>query len=321
MKKSGANVVTTVDSSKVKSRSSTSMKNLARREKIDGWLFIAPFVILCVVFFVGPLLVAFMLSFKEYSFLDSSSMFQAKWVGIQNYIDVLKNPTFRKAFWNTTQYSIFVVPIQLVIALALAVIVNGSIKGKSFFRTVYYIPTQTSAVAVAVMFMFLFKKDGVFNKFISLFGLQTHNFLSEPRFALPVIMSMAIWSSVGLYMVIFLAGLQDVPDSLYEAADIDGASKWQTFRFITIPMIKPTIFLNVVVSLIGCFQIYDQAYVVSQGTGGPLDSTMTVVLFLTRTGFREFKMGQASATAFILFAVIFALTLVQKKFFGDETAM
>jgi len=300
---------------------SSGMKSLARREKIDGWLFIAPFMILCLIFFVGPLLVAFMLSFKEYSFLDSNTMFQAKWVWFQNYIDVLKNPTFRKALWNTTRYSVFVAPIQLVIALLLALVVNGGIKGKSFFRTVYYIPTQTSAVAVAVIFMFLFKQDGIFNKFTSLFGIQPHNFLTEPKTALPVIMSMAIWSSVGLYMVIFLAGLQDIPDSLYEAAGIDGASNWQRFRYITIPMLKPTIFLNVVVSMIGCFQVYDQAYVVSQGNGGPLDSTMTVVLYLTRTGFREFKMGQACATAFILFVIIFALTIAQKKLFGEETSM
>lgn len=300
---------------------SSGMKSLARREKIDGWLFIAPFMILCLIFFVGPLLVAFMLSFKEYSFLDSNTMFQAKWVWFQNYIDVLKNPTFRKALWNTTRYSVFVAPIQLVIALLLALVVNGGIKGKSFFRTVYYIPTQTSAVAVAVIFMFLFKQDGIFNKFTSVFGIQPHNFLTEPKTALPVIMSMAIWSSVGLYMVIFLAGLQDIPDSLYEAAGIDGASNWQRFRYITIPMLKPTIFLNVVVSMIGCFQVYDQAYVVSQGNGGPLDSTMTVVLYLTRTGFREFKMGQACATAFILFVIIFALTIAQKKLFGEETSM
>lgn len=302
-------------------KKSTTMKTLARREKIDGWLFIAPFIILCFVFFVGPLLVAFMLSFKEYSFLDSNTMFQAKWVGIQNYIDVMKDATFRKAFVNTTKYSVFVTPIQLVIALLVALLVNGRIRGKSFFRTVYYIPTQTSAVAVAVIFLFLFKKDGLFNKFISLFGLESHNFLTEARYALPIIMAMAIWSSVGLYMVIFVAGLQDIPESLYEAAGIDGAGPWQRFRYITVPMLKPTIFLNVVVSLIGCFQVYDQAYVVSNGNGGPLDSTMTVVLYLTRTGFRDFKMGQACATAFILFAVIFTLTIIQKKLFGEETAM
>lgn len=310
---------TALKSRKVKK--SSSIKTLARREKIEGWLFIAPFIILCTVFFIGPLLVAFMLSFKEYSFLDSNTMFQAKWVWFQNYIDVLKNETFRHAFANTTKYALGVVPIQLIIALLLAIVVNGKIRGKSFFRTIYYIPTQTSAVAVAVIFMFLFKSDGVINKFTGLFGAKAYNFLTEPKFALPVIMSMAIWSSVGLYMVIFLAGLQDIPDSLYEAADMDGASRWQVFRFITVPMLKPTIFFNLVVSLIGCFQVYDQAYVVSQGNGGPLDSTMTVVLYLTRTGFREFKMGQACAVAFILFAVIFALTVIQKKLFGEETSM
>jgi multiple sugar transport system permease protein len=305
----------------IRPKKNISIKSLAKREKIEGWIFIAPFVILSLVFFVGPLLVAFMLSFKEYSFLDANSMFQAKWVWAQNYIDVLKNPTFIKALKNTSLYAIGVVPIQLIIALLLALVVNGSINGKSFFRTVYYIPTQTSAVAVAVIFMFLFKQDGLFNKFISIFGLQGINYLSNPKYALPVIMAMAIWSSIGLYMVIFLAGLQDIPESLYEAANIDGASKWQSFRFITTPMLKPTIFFNLVVSLIGCFQVYDQAYVVSQGNGGPLDSTMTVVLFLTRTGFREFKMGQACAVAFILFAIIFVLTVIQKKLFGEETSM
>lgn len=304
-----------------KTNKKSSMKNLARKEKIEGLLFMAPFIILVSIFFIGPLFIAFMLSFKEYSFLDANSMFQAKWVGLNNYISVLKNETFLKALKNTTKYTLGVVPVQLIIALLLALVVNGKIKGKSFFRTVYYIPTQTSAVAVSVIFLFLFKQDGVINKITSIFGIKSYNFLSEPKFALPVIMTMAVWSSVGLYMVIFLAGLQDIPDSLYEAADMDGANSWQLFRYITLPMLKPTIFFNLVVSMIGCFQVYDQAYVVSQGTGGPLDSTMTVVLYLTRTGFREFKMGEACAVAFILFLIIFALTVIQRKLFGEETSM
>lgn len=304
-----------------KTNKKSSMKTLAKKEKIEGLLFMAPFIILVSIFFIGPLLVAFMLSFKEYSFLDANSMFQAKWVGLNNYISVLKNETFLKALKNTTKYTLGVVPVQLIIALLLAIVVNGKIKGKSFFRTVYYIPTQTSAVAVSVIFLFLFKQDGVINKITSIFGIKSYNFLSEPKFALPVIMAMAVWSSVGLYMVIFLAGLQDIPDSLYEAADMDGANSWQLFRYITLPMLKPTVFFNLVVSMIGCFQVYDQAYVVSQGTGGPLDSTMTVVLYLTRTGFREFKMGEACAVAFILFLIIFALTVIQRKLFGEETSM
>lgn len=290
-------------------------------EKRDGWLFILPLVISSTVFFLGPLLVAFMLSFKEYSFLDANSMFAAKWVGLSNYTKAFKDPTFIRALENVFIYAGGVVPIQLVIALILALVVNGSLKGKGFFRTAYYIPTITSTVAVSVMFLFIFKTDGLFNKFIALFGAKPILFFGNIHLALPTIMTMAIWSSVGMYMVIFLAGLQDIPSSLYEAASIDGADKNQSFWYITLPLLKQVIFFNLVVSIIGCLQVYDQAYVISGGDGGPLDSTMTVVLYLVRTGFREFKMGYACAMAFILFIIIFALTMLQKKLFGEETTM
>lgn len=300
---------------------SSGMMKLATREKIDGWLFLLPFVIISLVFFIGPLLSAFMLSFKEYSFLDQTNMFTAKWVGLRNYISMFKDSTFKKALANTTIYACGVVPIQLVIALLLALVVNGGIKLKTFFRTAYYIPTVTSTVAVSVIFLFIFKTDGFFNKFLSLFNMKPISFFGNPKFALPTIMSMAIWSSIGLYMVIFLAGLQDIPENLYEAASIDGASKFQNFWYVTLPLLKPTFFFNLVVSLIGCFQIFDQAYVVSKGDGGPLDSTMTLVLYIYRTGFRDLEMGYACAIAFVLFAIIFTLTLIQRKLFGEETVM
>ncbi|CCJ33611.1 carbohydrate ABC transporter permease [Caloramator australicus] len=296
-----------------------TMKRLKRREKIEGWLFVLPFVISAAVFFIGPLLVAFMLSFKEYSYLDMVSMFEAPWVGLSNYINAFQDSTFLRALLNTSLYSLGVVPIQLFIALVLALIVDLNIKGKTFFRVAYYIPTVTSTVAVSVMFLFIFKTDGILNKILSFFNLPPYNWFGDTRLALPTIMMMAIWSSVGLYMVIFLAGLQDIPMSLYEAARIDGASKIQEVLYITVPLLKPTIFFNLVVSLIGTFQVFDQAFVVSNGTGGPLDSTMTVVLYLYKTGFRDFQMGYASAIAFILFAIIFILTLIQRKFFGEET--
>ncbi len=292
-----------------------------KRETLDGWLFVLPVVILTLVFLIGPILVAFMLSFKEYSFLDAGTMFDAKWVGLSNYTDIFKDKIFRKALLNTSIYSLGVVPIQLTLALSLALVVNSKIKGKSFFRTAYYIPTQTSTVAVAVMFLFIFKSDGLLNKFLGIFGLPAYSWLNDVRFALPSIMTMAIWSSIGLYMVIFLAGLQEIPDSLYEAANIDGANKWQSFWFVTFPMLKETFFFNLVVSMIGTFQVFDQAYIVSNGNGGPLNSTMTMVLYLYRTGFREFKMGYASAIAFVLAIIIFILTLVQKKLFGEENQM
>lgn len=291
------------------------------RESIDGWLFVLPFVVSTATFLIGPALVALMLSFKEYSLIDSTTMFAAKWVGIENYVNVFKDEIFKKALLNTTLYSLGVVPVQLVIALTLALIVDSKIKGKTFFRIAYYIPTITSTVAVSVMFLFIFKADGILNKFLSIFGVPAYNWFTNENLALPSIMTMAIWSSVGLYMIIFLAGLQDIPTSLYEAARIDGATKWKELWNITLPLLKPTFFFNLVVSLIGTFQVFDQAYVVSGGNGGPLDATMTVVLYLYRTGFRDFQMGYASAIAFVLFGIIFVLTLIQKKLFGKETEM
>lgn len=297
------------------------IKSLKRREKIDGWLFMLPFVISALVFFVGPLVVAFILSFKQYSFLDGISIFKAKNVGFQNYINVFHDEVFKKALANTFTYSLGVVPIQLVIALLLSLVVDSDIKGKTFFRIAYYIPTLTSTVAVSVMFLFIFKVDGVMNKFLALFKVQPHNWFSDPNFALPAIMIMAIWSSVGNYMLIFLSGLQDIPESLYEAARIDGANKFQEFFKITLPLIKPTFFFNLIVSIIGTLQVFDQAYVISGGNGGPLDSTMTVVLYLYNKGFKEFEMGYASAIAFVLFIIIFTLTIIQKKLFKEETMM
>ncbi|SHI56948.1 carbohydrate ABC transporter membrane protein 1, CUT1 family [Clostridium amylolyticum] len=293
--------------------------NKKTREKVDGWLFVLPFVISVLMFLIGPMIVAFILSFKKYSFLDGISIFQAKSVGLKNYINVFQDEVFKKALLNTFTYSLAVVPIQLVIALLLSLVVNSDIKGKTFFRVAYYIPTLTSTVAVSVMFLFIFKVDGIMNRFLALFKVPPNNWFSDPKFALPAIISMAIWSSVGNYMIIFLSGLQDIPESLYEAARIDGANKTQEFFKITLPLIKPTFFFNLIISIIGTLQIFDQAYVISGGTGGPLDATMTVVLYLYNKGFKQFEMGYASAIAFVLFVIILTLTLIQKKFFKEES--
>lgn len=292
--------------------------NKKTREKFDGWIFVLPFVISALVFFIGPMIVAFMLSFKQYSLLDGVSMFKAKNVGLDNYAHVFKDISFRTALLNTVEYSVVVVPVQLIIALLLALVVDSKIKGKTFFRIAYYIPTLTSTVAVSIMFLFLFNVDGVVNKFLSVFHVAPRNWFSEPRFALPAIMMMAVWSSVGNYMIIFLSGLQDIPVSLYEAAAIDGASSVQRFFKITLPLIKPTFFFNLIVSIIGTLQVFDQAYIISGGTGGPLGKTMTIVLYLYNKGFKDFQMGYACAIAFILFAIIFTLTLIQKAIFKEE---
>ncbi|MBU3114168.1 carbohydrate ABC transporter permease [Clostridium lacusfryxellense] len=290
------------------------------REKLDGWLFVAPFAISAIVFFIGPLIAAFILSFKEYGLLDQTSFLGAKSVGFDNYIRVFNDEVFGKALTNTFTYSLCVVPLQLVIALLLAMVVDSKIKAKAFFRAAYYIPTLTSAVAVSLIFLFIFKVDGVLNNFLNIFGIAPRNWFTEPKFALAAIVLMAVWSSVGMYMIIFLSGLQEIPQTLYEAAEIDGASKLQRFFKITLPLIKPTIFFNLVVSVIGTLQMFDQAYIISKGVGGPLNSTMTMVLYLYNKAFKEGEMGYASAIAFVIFAILFTLTIIQKRLFKEEEA-
>ncbi len=293
-----------------------TMKKRYLYEALSGYAFALPFIASISIFLIGPLIYAFIISFKEFSFLNPEA---SRWVGFANYTKLFSDPTFKRALLNTTLYSLGVVPTQLIIALILALIVNSDIKGKTFFRVAYYIPTVTSTVAVSVIFLYLFKADGLVNALLAKFGIQGPTWFNDVRFALPSIMMMAIWSSVGNYMVIFLAGLQDIPSELYEAAEVDGANKFQRFFKITLPMLRPIVFFNLVMSLIGTFQVFDQAYVVSQGTGGPLEATMTVVLNIYRTGFRDFNMGYASAMAFVLFVIILILTLIQRKLFKEET--
>ncbi|WP_298845885.1 carbohydrate ABC transporter permease [Clostridium sp.] len=290
------------------------------REKLDGWLFVAPFVISALIFLIGPVIVAFILSFKEYSLLDQTTILSAKNVGLTNYMKVIKDPIFIKALKNTFIYSLCAVPLQLIIALLLALVVDSKIKAKAFFRVAYYIPTLTSAVAVSLIFLFLFKVDGLFTRFLTIFGVAPRSWFQDPKFALGAIVLMAVWSSVGVYMIIFLSGLQEIPETLYEAAEIDGANKFKRFFKITLPLIKPTFFFNLVISVIGTLQMFDQSYIISGGNGGPLDSTMTVVLYLYNKAFKESEMGYASAIAFVLFAIIFTLTLIEKKIFKEEEA-
>ena len=288
-------------------------------ENIKGWLFFAPFAILAAVFFFIPLIGSLLLSFREYSLLDGSPFAAGRWIGIQNYVTAFTDPTFLKALGNTCLYTVITVPAKLIIALGLALVCNAKIvKAKGFFRTVYYLPTITSSVAISIIFLYLFKADGLINMVLSKFGIAEIAWFYEPKFALPIIMVMATWAAVGFYMVIFLAGLQSIDPTLYEAAQIDGASEWRQFLNVTLPCLKPTIFFNLVVAMIGSFNIFDFAYIISGGNGGPADSTMTIVLYLYQNGFSYLKMGYASSIAFILFAIILALTFVQKQFFKEE---
>lgn len=289
-------------------------KRSAVEEAMAGYLFILPAVASLAVFLIGPIVYAFAISFQKFSFLNPSA---ASFVGFANYAHLFRDPEFRRALLNTTLYAVGVVPIQTALALFLALIVNN-IKGKTFFRVAYYLPTVTSTVAVSVMFIFIFEPSGLLNKFLLVFGIHGPNYFNSPTFALPAIMVMAIWSSVGQYMIFYLAGLQDVPSEVYEAAAIDGATGWKLTRYITIPLVRRTTFLIVVVSLIGTYQVFDQPFVISGGDGGPLNSTLVVMLDIYNKGFKTMQMGYASAMAFVLFFIILILTIIQQRFLGQE---
>lgn len=288
-------------------------------DPIAGLLFILPAFVSLTVFMVGPIFYAFWLSFQDFTFINPDL---SRFVGLDNYLHLFKDERFLKALWNTSIYSLGVVPVQVSIALLLALIVDSKIKGKTFFRVSYFLPTVTSTVAVSVMFLNLFKKDGVVNQILGWFGIEGRSWLLDVDFALPSIMLMAVWTTVGQFMVIYLAGLQEIPRELYEAAEVDGAGPIRQFWHITLPLLKPTTFFIVVMSIIGTFQVFDQMYVISKGEGGPLDATLTVVLYLYNMAFKEFRMGYASAIAFFLFFVILLLTLlIRRRFFGEEMRM
>ncbi len=282
------------------------------QETISGWVLILPIVILMLVFVIGPAIYSFTLSFTDHNFLKPQ---ETEVVFFENYIKLFQDEAFYQAVFNTFRYSIFVVPIQTAIALLLATVANQDIRGKTFFRVAYYVPAVTSAVASASMFMFLFNRNGIANKFLGIFGFEPVSWFSDPNYALPLTMVMAIWSTVGTQMLVFLAGLQDIPKDVYEAASLDGATGFKRFIKITVPLLSEKTMFVIVVGMIGTLQMFDQAYIISGGEGGPLGSTTTIVLYLYNKAFGENRLGYGSAVAVVLFLMIFTLTLIQKYFF------
>ncbi|WP_271629263.1 carbohydrate ABC transporter permease [Caldicellulosiruptor sp. DIB 104C] len=292
------------------------MKNKTKvQEYFTAFVMLLPYIISFFMFFAYPLAKAFIISFQEFSFLGD---IPPKFVGLLNYKEALTNKMFLDSIVNTFYYSILVVPTQLIIALILAVIVNDKVKFKDFFRTTYYLPTVTSPVAVSIIFLFLYKTDGLVNQILSHIGITPRNWFNEPSFVMPAIVSVAVWGSVGFYMVTFLSGLSTIPDQLYEAAEVEGAGEFTKLIKITIPLLKPMIFFNTVVSFISTLQMFDLSYIIGGSDGGPMGKAMTMVVMIYRTAFKEFNMGVASAMAFIVFGIIFILTLIQRKFFGEE---
>ncbi len=286
-----------------------------RRRQLGEWIaayiLLSPYLFVFLVFNVFAIAYALYLSFTYFDLFSPP-----RWIGLGNYLYLLRDNLFlQKAIPNTLKYVAVVVPVQTVISLLLAFALDQEIKFRRFFRTLFYVPSVTSSVVISLIFLWLFKKTGVINQILGL----SIDWLTSPTFALPTIMIVNIWATTGTMMVIFLAGLQDIPVTYYEAAMIDGANRWQMLRHITIPLLRPVIFFVVTMGVIGCFQVFDQIYVMT--AGGPLDSTTTIAYLIYKWAFQSTTpfMGRASAVAFVLAGMILLVTVIQRRLIERPT--
>ena len=276
----------------------------AGRDNKAGYLFLLPWLLGLVVITIGPMLASLYLSFTNYSLIQAP-----EFVGVDNYVRMLSDERLHNSLKVTFIYVFVSTPLQLIVALAIALLLNEGMKGLPFYRSVFYLPSMLGgSVAIAVLWRQMFEVDGLVNQVLRLFGFEaTTSWIGDPSTALGTIILLHIWT-FGSPMVIFLAGLRQIPGMYYEAASVDGASKWAQFRKITLPLLSPIIFFNLVLQIIGAFQAFTQAYVVSNGTGGPSDSTMFYTLYLYQKGFVQFQMGYAAAMAWLLLLIIGAFT-------------
>lgn len=282
-----------------------------RRENKAAYLFLLPWLIGLVVITVGPMIASLYLSFTNYNLLQAP-----KWIGIDNFAKMFSDPQFAASLGVTLTYVVVSVPIQLIVALGVAMALDRGMRGLSFYRSIFYLPSLLGAsVAIALLWRQVFGSNGLVNDLLALIGIHGPGWISDPSTALGTIVLLHIWT-FGAPMVIFLAGLRQIPWMYYEAAQVDGAGPFQRFRSITLPMLSPIIFFNLVLQIIQSFQTFTQAYVISGGTGGPSNSTLFYTLYLYKQGFSNFHMGYASAMGWVLLLIVGGFTAV--NFFASR---
>jgi len=289
-----------------RARSSRSLRNAIRKDKLAPYLFLLPWLIGFFVITLGPMLYSLYLSFTNYSMLGDPS-----WVGLDNYIKMFTNDAKYLDSVRVTLVYVFVsVPLQLAFALVLALVLNRGLRGLPLYRSIYYLPSLIGAsVAIAVLWRQMFGRNGLINQALEFFGIHGQSWIGNPDTALGTLIILNVWT-FGSPMVIFLAALRQIPGYLYEAAAVDGINRSQAFRHITLPMLTPVVLFNMVLQMIGAFQAFTPAFVVSGGTGGPVNSTLFYTLYLYQRGFANFQMGYASAMAWVLFIGIALVTAV-----------
>ena len=285
-----------------------SQRNLNKRhETILGWLMVSPWLIGFICFSALPMFASLIISFTEWDMLS-----KPEWVGFENYKTLFfEDPLALHSLNITILFTIVSIPLNIVFGLALAMLLNTSIRGLAIFRTIFYLPAILSGVAVALMWRWIFSTEfGLLNALLSMIGIEGPAWLTDRIWVLPSFVIMRLWS-VGGGMIIYLAGLQSIPTNLYEAANIDGANWWHRTRFITLPMLSPTIFFQLIVGFIFSMQIFTEAFIMTNG--GPADASLFYLLYLYRQAFQYFDMGYASALAWVLFIVILVLTIILFK--------
>ena len=278
-----------------------------------GWLFIAPAITLIAVFFFLPVGASLLLSITDFDLYAVANPANARVVGTRNYTDLLQNPTFWLALKNTFYFALIGGPLTVATSLGAALLVNAkAVRFKTFFRTVYFLPFVTTLVAVAIVWRYLYHPQyGFLNYALGAVGIHPIDWLGDPRWAMPAIILLAVWKNFGYNMLIFIAGLQSVPEDLYEAAALDGAGAVRQFWHVTLPNLAPTFFFVGVVTMIGYFQLFAEPYVMT--AGGPLAATTSLVLFMYEEGFRWWRLGVAASIAFLLFLIILVWTAIQLR--------
>ena len=284
-----------------------------RRVRLAGWVFAGPALAVIGVFFMLPVLAALALSLTDFDLYALADPHNLRFVAFGNYVDLLRTPMFWKSLWNTTYFVAVGVPLSITLSLGAALLLNAPVaRFKALFRTALFAPVVTTLVAVAVIWRYLFHTSyGLVNWALGHVGIAPVDWLGDPRWAMPTIMLFAVWKNFGYNMVIFLAGLQAIPQDLYEAARIDGASRWRQFLHITLPMLGPVLLVVGVITVSGYFQLFAEPYVMTRGD--PLQSTVSVLYFMFEEGFKWWNLGRASAVAFLLFLIILAATTLMLR--------
>lgn len=295
------------------SAKNSSKGNYRKGDLGSALLFLSPTLVIFSTFILFPVFFSFYLSFQKWNMFSGDATF----IGLDNYTRMIQSAEFWQVLKNTAIYSIGTIPINMALSLWVAYLLNKKIAGKKFLRTAFFAPVIISPVAAALIWRWMYDPNfGLVNFFVESLGLDPVNWLNEPTAAMFALIIMSVWKTFGINMVLFSAGLQGIPESYYEAAELDGAGKWAKFWNITIPMLAPTTFFIMIMSMISSFQVFDVVYVLT--SGGPLGSTKVLVFYVYEYAFKFFEMGYASAISYFLFALLFLLTILQIKYLKSK---